>query len=75
MNELRNVLADLVRRDLKVLAPGSQAAKIPRDALAEFAVGALLSILTWWMDAKGNLAPAEADAIFRRLAIPAIFEQ
>jgi hypothetical protein len=33
-----------------------------------------MSILTWWIEEKSKLSPAEASAIFRRLTIPAILD-
>jgi hypothetical protein len=31
-----------------------------------------MSILTWWLESGSDLEPAQVDAIFRRLTIPAI---
>lgn len=68
-NRMRALLADLVRQDLAAVM-GDTA--VPRSALVQFVVGALMSVLSWWIDRRSNLPPAEVDAIFRRLTIPAI---
>src|SRR5262245_14304281 len=31
-----------------------------------------MSVVTWWLDERSKLSPAEANAIFRRLTLPAI---
>ena len=75
MSELRALLADLVRNDLKMLSPSERSSDLPRNAVIQFVVGALMSVITWWLDEKSKLSPAEADAIFRRLTLPAILNQ
>jgi AcrR family transcriptional regulator len=72
MNRMRALLADLVSQDLAAIAPAANDGQIPRSALIQFVVGALMSVLAWWMDRKSRLSPAEVDTIFRRLTIPAI---
>jgi len=72
MNRMRALLADLVGRDLAAIAPRSDMSGVPRSAVVQFVVGALMSLLAWWMDRKADVAPAEVDAIFRRLTIPAV---
>jgi AcrR family transcriptional regulator len=72
MAEMRGMLTDLVRREVRTTPPGARLADIPKGALVQFVVGALMSILTWWLDENAKLPPAEADAIFRRLVIGAI---
>ena len=68
---MRALFAELVR-DLTQLLPRTAQGDIPRSALVQFVVGSLMSILTWWLEGGSDLKPAEADAIFRRLTVPAI---
>ena len=75
MAEMRAMLADLVRNELKVLPSGRLLTGVPKGALVQFVVGALMSILTWWLDESPKLPPAEADAIFRRLVVPAVVDE
>ena len=72
MNRMRGLLTDLVRDDLAALAPPGEDDKLPRSALVQFVVGALVSMLLWWVE-RDPPPPAEAvDTMFRRLALPAI---
>jgi AcrR family transcriptional regulator len=70
MHHVRRVFADLIRDDLAALAP--KGAQVPVDALVEYTVGSLMSILTWWLDRRNRLTAPEADAMFRRLTIPGL---
>ena len=72
MSELRALLAELVQNDLKSLSPDERPANVPRNAVTQFVVGALISVITWWLDERSKLSPAKADAIFRRATLPAI---
>ena len=73
ISELRGLLADLVRNDLKTFPPNERSSDLPINAVILFVVGALMSVITWWLDERSKLSPAEADALFRRLTLPAIF--
>ena len=75
MSELRAMLADLVRNDLKTLSPNERSSDLPRSAVIHFVVGALMSVVTWWLDERSKLSPGEANAIFRRLTLPSILYQ
>ena len=66
------MLAELFRNDLKTLPAGESLSDLPRNAVIQFVVGALMSVVTWWLDERSKLSPAEANAIFRRLTLPAI---
>jgi AcrR family transcriptional regulator len=72
ISELQGLLADLVRNDLKTFLPKTQSSDLPRNAVIHFVVGSLMSVITWWLDERSKLSPAEVDAIFRRLTLPAI---
>ena len=72
MGELRGLLAELVQNDLKTLSSKERLTDVPNGAVTQFVVGALISVITWWLDERSKLPPAEADAIFRRLTLSAI---
>ena len=72
IGELRSMLADLVRNDLKTLPSNERSADLPKNVVIQFVVAALMSVITWWLDERSKLSPAEANTIFRRLALPAI---
>ena len=69
---MRALFTQLVREELSELLPQSAQYDVPRSALTQFVVGALMSILTWWLEGGSNFKPAQVDAIFRRLTAPAI---
>jgi AcrR family transcriptional regulator len=69
---MRALFTQLVRKELSELVPPPARGDVPRSALVQFVVGSLMSILTWWLDGRSDLKPAQADAIFRRLTVPAI---
>lgn len=74
MSELRSLLAELVRNDLKILGTGQRPEELPPNAVVHFVVGAFISVVTWWLDERSKLSPAEANAVFRRLTLPAILQ-
>jgi AcrR family transcriptional regulator len=67
---LHKMVVDLVREDVKAMAPGDRA--IPTEALVQFIAGGLFGLLMCWLDGKMRLSVEEVDALCRRLAIPAV---
>jgi AcrR family transcriptional regulator len=74
-SELRAMLADLVRNELKTISQEERVSDLPGNAIIHFVVGSLMSTITWWMDERSKRSPAEVDVIFRRLTLPAILIQ
>src|SRR5262249_8103776 len=70
--ELRALLEEIVRNDLKTIPVNERPSDVPVNAVIQFVVGALISVMTWWLDQRSKLSPAEVDTIFRRLTLPAI---
>ncbi|MBI5449953.1 MAG: TetR/AcrR family transcriptional regulator [Gammaproteobacteria bacterium] len=72
MQQLRKVLAELVHDDiaatLKITTPDAK----KREVIVEFVVGAFITLLTWWLDHKAKISPAEIDSIFRELVLHGI---
>jgi AcrR family transcriptional regulator len=68
LQRFRELVLDLIREDLARL-PGKGQAK---DALVHFVGGAFLELLTWWLEAKNPLEPAEMERIFLQMALPAL---
>ncbi len=66
------ILADLVKGDVGAMVSRSGAGSIPADAVVQFTAGALFGLLMWWLEARARPGAAEMDALFRRLAIPAL---
>lgn len=69
---LHKMLMDLMRDDVKAMAPRSEAGSMPTEAVVQFVAGGLFGLLVWWSDAKIRLSAEEMNTLFRRLAIPAV---
>jgi AcrR family transcriptional regulator len=69
---LHKMLVDLIRDDMKAMAPRGDGDSISSEALVQFIAGGLFGLLMWWLDGKMRLPVQEVDALFRRLAIPAV---
>ncbi len=71
-HKIKRLLTEVVRQDLHNARPESHADEVPRDAVVQFTVDALYSILLWWLERHPKLPPTKVDAIFRRLTLPAL---
>jgi AcrR family transcriptional regulator len=69
---LHKLVVDLVREDVREALPRTEYASVPPEALVQFIAGALFGVLTWWLEAKTRLSVTEVDALFKRLAVPAL---
>jgi AcrR family transcriptional regulator len=69
---LHKLLVDLVRDDVKGTVPRGESGVVPTEALVQFIAGALFELLMWWLNGKTRLSVAEVNALFRKLAIPAL---
>ena len=71
---IRLMLVELVRDDL-AQRRGLRRDQPPAPALelaVQYVVGALWSIVVWWMASGQRLPPAEINALFQRLAFPGL---
>lgn len=68
---LEKVLSDLVREELKVLAPQIRGL-IPRDLAVSYAVNSLLAILRWWVDTNAQASPSDVERMFREMTLPGV---
>jgi AcrR family transcriptional regulator len=71
-DRLRRVLRVVIAADLATRPPVVNANAVPLPALIEFLVGAIMSLLTWWVDAVEEYSVDEMDAIFRHLTMAAV---
>ncbi len=68
--QMRRLLADLVASDL---ASEKGAARGVREDLAvQFVVGAMMSVMHWWLDRSIKLSAEEVDRLFRQMTVPAL---
>ena len=68
---LHRLIVDLVRNDVKA-ATRSGTSAVLIDAVAQFIASGLLGLLISWLDGRPRLSVAEVDALFRKLAMPAL---
>ncbi len=72
--QMRRLLVDLVRDE--ITSSGQAKLKQPWvDMVAQYVVGALMSMVTWWLDFNVKLSPEETDETFRHMTLPAIASQ
>jgi AcrR family transcriptional regulator len=69
---LHKLVVDLVREDVKETVAQRENDAVPAEALVQFIAGALFGLLMWWLEGKNRLSVAEVNALFRRLAVPAL---
>jgi len=69
---LHKLLVDLVREEVKAIGTRHDTGAVVTDAIAQYIAGGLFGLLVWWLDGKPRLSVAEVDALFRKLAIPAL---
>jgi AcrR family transcriptional regulator len=68
LGAIREILSDLLRTELAHNANTKSADAMPRELVIHIAVGAFMTVLTWWLDNGAKLPPHQIDAMFRRLA-------
>ena len=69
--QIRKLLVDLVRDDVRAL-PARGGASSPGEPVVQFVAGGFFGLLMWWLDGKRRLSVEEVNAIFRRVALPAL---
>jgi AcrR family transcriptional regulator len=69
---IHKMLVDLVREEVKLMLPVRRGTDTPAEAMAQFIGGGLFGLLIWWANGTRRLPVIEVDALFRRLAIPAL---
>ncbi|MBI3433871.1 MAG: TetR/AcrR family transcriptional regulator [Proteobacteria bacterium] len=72
LGEIRRVLSELVREDLTATLARNGAGAAHRELVVQYVVGAFMAVLTWWLDRRARLPPAEVDALFRALTLRGI---
>ncbi len=71
---LRTVLAGLIADDFRKELPSRRpaAGKIPPDLLVQYVASTFVLVLNWWVESGSRLSPAEVNALFRALVLPAL---
>lgn len=71
-DHLETVLTSLIIEDLKAVGSGRAVSRIPVDLLAGHIASTFVRVLNWWIERDTQWTPAEADARFRALVLPAL---
>jgi AcrR family transcriptional regulator len=64
-------LRDRAAQQLTVAA-GSRDLVVPPEIVAEYLVGALITLVHWWLDQGRPYAPEQMEAFFQKLAMPGV---
>jgi AcrR family transcriptional regulator len=70
--QIRKLLVDLVRDDVRGLPAGASHGTIPSEARVQFVAGGFFGLLMWWLRGSRRLSVQEVDGLFRRLALGAL---
>jgi AcrR family transcriptional regulator len=69
---LHRMLAELVREDVEARPSRKKRDPIQVEAVVEFVAGGLLGLMVTWLEEMTRLSATDLDALFRRMAIPAV---
>ncbi len=69
--QMRRLLADLVREDIRSLGRRTRDGNAT-DLAAQYVTGALMAMVTWWLDRNIKLSADEINLSFRQMTLPAL---
>jgi len=69
---LHKIVVDLVRDDVKAIVGRREDTSAPVEAVVQFVTGGLFGLVMLWATGKLRLSVEEVNALFRRLAMPAV---
>jgi len=69
--QLRRLLVDLVLREVGLRDRSAQA-RAKADLTAQYVAGAIMAVVTWWLDRNIKLSAEEIDSTFRQMTLPAL---
>jgi AcrR family transcriptional regulator len=69
---LEHLLSDRIVEDIADSWTKTSSTEIPPQLLARHIAGTFVLLLNWWIDTESPLTPAEVDARFRALVLPAL---
>jgi AcrR family transcriptional regulator len=70
-SQMRKLLADLVLREVG-MRDRSALARAKADLTVQYMAGALMAVVTWWLDRNIKLTAEEIDSTFRQMTLPAL---
>jgi AcrR family transcriptional regulator len=75
LGSIRQIIADLVRTELRAASSKISPSSGTRELKVHFIVGAFMGVLTAWMDGGAIQPPAEVDELFRSMIIEGAFNR
>ncbi len=71
-DEIRKILFEHIREDVERRCQPRNPPKVMRDALIHYLVGAIIGVLSWWLDTKNSWAPEEVDEFLQSMIAPSL---
>jgi AcrR family transcriptional regulator len=71
---LEGILDEIIRRECKaeIQKLRKTDSDVPVDLFILYLRAAFFSVLTWWLDRRSRLTPAQIDEVFRSLVLPTV---
>jgi hypothetical protein len=66
---MRRMLRELVRYDMNTRSDACISATTSQDAIVEYVVGALWSLVVWWLESSSPHTAQDMNDLFRRLSL------
>jgi AcrR family transcriptional regulator len=73
LKTIQNHLSSHIQGQIELLLPGGQTPSVPPPVMANYLAGALLTLLTWWLDHNMPYPPEQMDEMFQVLAMPGVW--
>jgi len=73
---LEGILDEIIRRECKaeIQKLRKTDSDVPVDLFIVYLRAAFLSVLTWWLDRRSRLTPAQINNVFRSLVLPTLHQ-
>lgn len=62
-----------IQAQIEQVVPDGGTPSVPPSIMAQYLAGALLTLLTWWLDNHMPYSPEQMDATFQALAMPGVW--
>jgi AcrR family transcriptional regulator len=65
-------LRQTIEQHLGTFVPAGQPPAVPLELVTDYLAGAILNLLTWWLDHGMPYTPQQMDALFHQLVLPGV---
>jgi AcrR family transcriptional regulator len=62
-----------IEQHLGALVPAGQTPAAPLPLVADYMAGAIVTMMTWWLQNEMPYSPEQMDAMFQQLVLPGVF--